>query len=303
MSSTETVPDPLVLAAIDRAERHDPHDRPGVPTWGIYDHLALPRRSGPARRLRARLDALEAAGSLARSGRHGVPTWALTSTGRRRLTLARRAGNVPELPESPQHRAWRDAKTTAAQEIDRFLSSVRDALDDATGLLDADRSVTSDAWFELGERLQRDCRRVGSATHCLREWNEPDDARPDVDDHCDPSDKGLDPDEQDKRRARRAGRRNVRLWDTPTPAEEDRAKHERELIALGQAIRKLRAERNVSAGELAAAAGLKPGRLHSIEAGQFDPPYDVFFALAVGLGVKSSELVQRAEAEAKDGDA
>lgn len=81
------------------------------------------------------------------------------------------------------------------------------------------------------------------------------------------------------------------------------AEHNRVLVALGRAIRKLRTERNISAGELAAAAGLKPARLDAIEAGRFDPPYDVFFALAVELGVKSSELVQRAEAEAKDGDA
>ncbi len=215
MSSTETVPDPLVLAAIDRAERHDPHkSRLGVPVWRVYDHLSIAKRSGPARRVRARLDALETAGSIERARRHGVPTWALTSTGRRRLTLARRAGSLPELPESPQHRAWRNAKATAAQEIARFLLSVRDALNDAARLLDADPAAMSDAWFELGERLQQDCRRVGAATYCLREWNEPDDTRPDVDDHSDPSDKGHDPREQNKRRARRAGRRNIRLWDT-----------------------------------------------------------------------------------------
>jgi hypothetical protein len=179
----DALPDPLVLAAIERAERHDPRDRPGVPVWRVYDHLSVVKRSGPARRVRASLDALETAGSVVRSPRHGVQAWALTSTGRRRLTRARRAGDMPELPESPQHRAWRNARTLAAQEIDRFLQSVRDGTGEATGLLDADPAVTSDAWFELGERLQRDCRRVGSATYCLREWSEPDDARPDVDDH------------------------------------------------------------------------------------------------------------------------
>jgi hypothetical protein len=121
MSSTETVSDPLVLAAIERAERHDPRDRPGVPVWRIYDHLLIAKRSEPARRVRARLDALETVGSLVRSRRHGTPTWALTSTGRRRLIVARRAGNRPELPESPQHRVWHNAKIAAAQEIDRFL--------------------------------------------------------------------------------------------------------------------------------------------------------------------------------------
>jgi ribosome-binding protein aMBF1 (putative translation factor) len=284
MSSTETVPDPLVLAAIDRAERHDPHDRSGVPVWRVYDHLSIAKRSGPARRVRARLDALETAGSVVRSRRHGTPTWALTSTGRRRLTLARRAGNVRELPESPQQRAWRDAKTTAALEIDRFLSRLRDALDDAARLLDSSPAVTSDAWFELGERLHRDCRRVGSATYCLREWNEPDDTRPDVDDHNDPSDKGLDPDEQTKRRARRAGRRNIRLWDTQIA---DSAA----LAALGRSVRRLREQRNISARAFACATGLQPERLAALEDGQLDPDFELMVRLADALNMKLSELV------------
>lgn len=214
MSNTETVPDSLVLAAIDRGERHKPARPPGVPVWRVYDHLSIAKRSELARHVRAQLDALEAAGSIVRSRQRGVQTWALTSTGRRRLAQARRAGKLPVLPESPQHRAWRDARTVAAQEIDRFLQSVRDGLDEAVRLLDADPTATSDAWFELGERLHRDCRRVGSATHCLHEWAEPDDARADVDDRLDPADERFDPAERTKRRARRTGRRNVGLWDT-----------------------------------------------------------------------------------------
>jgi hypothetical protein len=214
MSSTEKVPDPLVLAAIDRAERHKPARPPGVPVWRVYDHLAIAKRSELARHVRAQLDALEADGSIVRSRQRGVQTWALTSTGRRRLAQARRAGKLPVLPESPQHRAWRDARTVAAQEIDRFLQSVREGLDEAMRLLDADPAAASDAWFELGERLHRDCRLVGSATHCLREWSEPDDARADIDDRLDPADERCDADERAKRRARRTGRRNVAHWDT-----------------------------------------------------------------------------------------
>ena len=55
---------------------------------------------------------------------------------------------------------------------------------------------------------------------------------------------------------------------------------DRELIAFGRAVRRLRDERNLSAGELAAAAGLAPGRLAAIEAGRLDPHYDVLLALA-----------------------
>jgi hypothetical protein len=92
---------------------------------------------------------------------------------------------------------------------------VRDGLDEAMRLLDADPAAGSDAWLELGERLRRDCRHVGSATYCLREWSEPDDARADVDDHGDPADSRFDPAERVKRQARRAGRRNIGLWDAP----------------------------------------------------------------------------------------
>jgi hypothetical protein len=213
MSNTpEDVPDSLVLAAIDRAERHNPAHPPGAPIWSVNEHLSIPRRSRPAQRVRAQLDALEGAGSVERSQRHGAATWTLTSTGRRRLTRARSAGQVPELPDSPQHRAWRSARMIAAEEIERFRASLRARLEQAELLLDAERPPHSDAWLELAEQLQRACRRVGSASHCLYEWPEPDDERADVDEHLEPADAGSDEDDRARRRARRAGRRNVRLW-------------------------------------------------------------------------------------------
>jgi transcriptional regulator with XRE-family HTH domain len=76
-----------------------------------------------------------------------------------------------------------------------------------------------------------------------------------------------------------------------------------ELIAFGRTIRRLRAERNMTASELAGAAGLTPRRLDAIETGRLDPPYDVLFALAHGLNIKPAELMRQADAEAKDGDA
>jgi hypothetical protein len=205
--------DELLLAAIERAGRHQARDTPAVPVWTILEHLAAPRRSAVARHVNERLDALRAAGLLERSRRHSVPTWALGDRGLERLRQAQGAGALPALPESPQHRAWRGARAVAAQEIERFRASLRDRLDEAALLLDAEEPPRSDAWFELGEALQRACRRVGSASHCLYEWVEPHDLRADIDDHLDPIDEGLDPAERARRRARRAGRRNIRLWD------------------------------------------------------------------------------------------
>lgn len=160
------------------------------------------------------LDVLEGERALEPMRRHGVRVWVLTSTGRRRLGHARRRGKVAELPESPQHRAWREAKTAAAAEMGGFFQSLRDSLGEAVRLLDAEPAVASDAWFELGVRLAHECRRVGSAIHCAREWPEPDDASADIDDHTDPADKRLSAEERRKRRARRMGRRNILLWDT-----------------------------------------------------------------------------------------
>jgi hypothetical protein len=212
-SATAPPPDELMLAAVERAGRHQAHDKPAVPVWAILDHLALARRSSAGRFVRARLDALLAAGSLERGRRHGVPTWALTSAGERRLHRARRAGRLPALPESPQHRAWRNARTLAAAELERFRLDLRERLELAELLLDAAQPPHSDAWLELAEELQRACRRVASASHCLYEWAEPDEEHADIDEHVEPTDAGLDEDERVRRRARRAGRRNMRLWD------------------------------------------------------------------------------------------
>jgi hypothetical protein len=205
--------DELILAAVDRAARHRARDTPAVPVWAILDHLTLPRRSAAARHVGSRLSALHVAGWLESARRHGIATWALTSAGRRRLQSARGAGRLPALPESPQHRAWRNAHTTAGQEIERFRASLREQLREAALALDADPTPHSDDWFELGDALQRAFRRLASASYCLHEWLEPDDAHADLDHGLDLADEALKHSERVRRRALRAGRRNVALWD------------------------------------------------------------------------------------------
>jgi hypothetical protein len=200
MSTTE-IPDVTVLAAIDRAERH--RGRPGVPVWLIFEHLGIPRRS---RRVRAQLQALVQGGAIEQRRAHGVDIWALAPSGRSQL---QGAGRV-DLPESPQHRQWRNARTLAAQEIERFRAAMREAVTEASALLSD--TPGSDVWFELAGRLQGAAWRLGSATYCLREWMEPGDDQADVDDHLSPADLTLDPRKRQQRQARRAGRRNTRLW-------------------------------------------------------------------------------------------
>jgi hypothetical protein len=212
-SSREEPPsDQLILAALERAARHRARETRAVPVWAIYEHLAVPQRSASARHVRARLDVLLAAGRLERSRHHGVPSWELTSSGVRQLRRARRAGTVAELPDSPQHRAWRAARIAAAQEIGRFRASLSEALEEADSLLGMDVPPGSDAWFELSERLQKACWLVGSASYCLREWSEPQDARPDIETHLEPGEERLAREVRARRRYRRVGRRNTRLW-------------------------------------------------------------------------------------------
>lgn len=206
-ASDEQVPDELILAAAERAERH--HPRPGAPATlaTILEHLALARRSAAGRSVRVALERLADDGLLRRASVHGVAVWELTAQGRARVDRHALAA----LPDSPQLRAWRTAHTTAAQEIDRFGDEVASALSQAEALL-ARPACSSDEWFALAGHLRRVCWRMGSAVHCLREWPQPDDAVADVDRLLDGSEMAMPEDERVRLRALRAGRRNIRLW-------------------------------------------------------------------------------------------
>jgi hypothetical protein len=174
----------------------------------IAEHLGFVYGSWTTRRLRPQIEAFIAVGLLVRSRRHGVVVWGLTSSGRRHVE---QTSGAVGLPEPPQHRVWRHAQALAAERIDGLRGQVRDVLEDATVVLDADK-VRSDAWFALAERLQAVCGQLGSATYCLSEWAEPDDASADVDDRTEPGDEQIDPDELGAVRYRRGGRRNVWKW-------------------------------------------------------------------------------------------
>ncbi len=94
---------------------------------------------------------------------------------------------------------------------------VRVGLDETVRLLDARTAGSSDAWFELSDRLRRAVWRLGSASYCLYEWAEPLDEQADIDDGSDSGDQRLAEDERACRRSRRAGRRNTALWHDREP--------------------------------------------------------------------------------------
>jgi len=84
------IPDDVVLAAVERAERH--RGRSGAPVWVIFEHLGIPRRS---RRVRLQIQALVKQGALRETRSHGVVLWELTPSGRRCLVRMPRV----ELPQ------------------------------------------------------------------------------------------------------------------------------------------------------------------------------------------------------------
>ncbi len=185
-------PDALILAALQRAELHSYHpDEPGVLYARVVDHLGLPMGSATGRKLRPRFRELEAAGLIVPVKRYGLVLHVATRKGRRVLEAA----DDVALPESPQHCVWREARAAAAERVQGFRDDLASLLRYGAALL-ADDATDSEAWFVFGESVQRACKRLASATHCLREWAEPSDDARDADD------------------GPRRGRRSMRDWDS-----------------------------------------------------------------------------------------
>jgi transcriptional regulator with XRE-family HTH domain len=173
----EPVADALMLAAIDRAERHE---QTACVSWRvIVEHLGFARSGATTRKLRPGLDALLASGAIKRDRRHGGEVWGLTSAGRRQLAGARRTGSSLQLPESPQHRTWREERSTAGAEIEELCPQVRGSLQHASALL-ASPPGSAAEWFALAQRLGDQCALLANAIYRLHEWAEPDDARSDI---------------------------------------------------------------------------------------------------------------------------
>ena len=66
-----------------------------------------------------------------------------------------------------------------------------------------------------------------------------------------------------------------------------------ELIRFGQTIRQVREREGISVAELAARTGIDARQISALEAGRFDPPFDVMIALADGIGVRLSALIPK----------
>jgi transcriptional regulator with XRE-family HTH domain len=63
-----------------------------------------------------------------------------------------------------------------------------------------------------------------------------------------------------------------------------------DLVALGQAVRRLRRAADLTQEDLAARAGISANYVGEIERGEFNPSVLVMFALAEGLGIDPAGL-------------
>ncbi|MET0557607.1 MAG: hypothetical protein ABW065_02895 [Solirubrobacterales bacterium] len=174
----EPVPDSLILAAIERAEHHGTAD-----VWivEIGHHLGFRHDSRTTHQLRERLERLRGGKVVIETTHNGREHWALTEEGRKQLARSRHAAALMDLPESPQHRRWREARLQAVLRIDGFHAAALEAISTAESRLGWSRLPNSTTLFELSERLQQTLWCLGSATYCLYEWPEPDDAHVDID--------------------------------------------------------------------------------------------------------------------------
>lgn len=120
------VDDALILAAAERAALHEPDE--AVFTSVLTNHLGFEAVPETNKQLWPRLEELRRAGLLTTVDHRGEPLWGLTTVGRERLAAEREADRVGELPEAPQHRAWRHAREEAAVRIEGFREELIDAV-------------------------------------------------------------------------------------------------------------------------------------------------------------------------------
>lgn len=175
--------DDLLLAALDRAERHQCREGQGVLLVYLKDHLGLPHHSGTTRRMRPQLDRLQDSGLIESFRDHSLNLWKLTGRGRNRLRSARRRGDLEELPESPQHRKWATAQLIATERIDDLEAELWGRIEEAGTMLDEVQTTSSEAWYTLIPKLKDACWRLAAAVYILGEWDEPTDEQPDIDTH------------------------------------------------------------------------------------------------------------------------
>jgi DNA-binding MarR family transcriptional regulator len=182
LGPTRPVSETEVLAATARAELLRIGRRKGPYISDIANHLGW-RYSGAATvRLRPHLTRLVAAGDLAsveppRYKRRGQ-IWTTTAEGRGRLASA----EPVDLPESPQHRRWRQDRDVAAWALDGVRPRAAAVMDEAYQLLadqEGQRPLTDSDVYRLIRRFEARFKALALAIRMCERWPEPSDAAAD----------------------------------------------------------------------------------------------------------------------------
>jgi DNA-binding MarR family transcriptional regulator len=169
-----------VLAALARAELHVTRRGPYISD--ISNHLGW-RFSGAATlRLRPPLARLVSAGLVTtveppRHKRRGQ-IWTTTAGGRRRVASA---GPV-DLPESPQHRRWRQDRDVAAWALEDVRVRAAAVMDEAYDLLtdeEGHRPLADEDVYWLIRRFEARFKAFALAIRMCERWPEPSDAEAD----------------------------------------------------------------------------------------------------------------------------
>ena len=172
--------DALVLAAVDRADRHRSRRDLGVLLQDVAAHLDMQWGPHTSRRLRPIIDRLtDELGQLEHSRHQRRDYWQLTDAGTKALSRALLAGVGDELPESPQHRQWRAAREHASARIEGLKNELGERLAALNALLDAPDPPPATELLAFAEPVKELIEAVAIAHYCLYERAEPDDARAD----------------------------------------------------------------------------------------------------------------------------
>lgn len=172
------VSDDGVLAAVSRAERLE---KSWVTVSEIAGHLGWRYSGGATVRLRPPLERLVASGLLESTDppRRKIRSkeWSTTAAGRRHLASA----DPVRLPESPQHRRWRQDRDVAAWAMDGVRAEAREVVDRAYDLLwdrRVEDPITEEEVWRLVRRFEAAMGDFALATRMCDGWAEPtDDAR------------------------------------------------------------------------------------------------------------------------------
>jgi len=169
----------VVLAALARALHSGPIVDGGVWLSEVSEHLGLSWHGATSRRLQPIMTQLVDRGLVRHSNKGSI--WALTDTGYRqaqRVTVL--------LPESPQHRLWRQACELATEHHPRMRQRFITAVKAACDLINAEEPAAPSSWIDCKHELEHACEALAQVAYILNRA-EPDDATPDLDSRAQPA--------------------------------------------------------------------------------------------------------------------